>query len=222
MVHIGNRWDELLAEEFKKDYYLKLREKLIQEYRTKTIYPPMGKIFESLVLTDYDDVSVVILGQDPYFNPGQANGLAFSVNDGTKLPPSLQNIYKELESDLGIPRAQTGDLTKWAKEGVLLLNASLTVRGGEPNSHQALGWSFLTDKIVELLNEREEPMVFILWGNFAIKKARVIDETKHLVLRSVHPSPLSASRGFFGSKPFSKANTFLESVGRQKIDWRLE
>ena len=220
MVHIGNSWDQLLKEEFNKDYYLKLREILKREYQTATIYPPMVDIFNALKMTAFEDVKVVILGQDPYFNEGQAHGLSFSVRRGVRIPPSLRNIYKELHDDLGIPIPRHGELTSWAKQGVLLLNATLTVRQGEPNSHQKIGWSILTDRIIELLGKREKPLVFMLWGNFAIQKEKLI-QGRHLILKSTHPSPLSASRGFLGSKPFSKANAFLEQYD-SPVDWSIQ
>lgn len=221
MVEIGNTWDKLLGDEWDKSYYLKLRRALIHEYRTQTIYPDMYDIYNALKWTDYPDVNVVILGQDPYHGPGQAHGLSFSVQLGVRTPPSLLNIYKELESDLGCYIPNNGNLTHWAKQGVLLLNATLTVRAGSPNSHQSLGWDRLTDRIIECLNEREEPMVFFLWGNNARRKQALITNPGHLILTSVHPSPLSASRGFFGSKHFSKANAFLKAHGRPQIDWQI-
>jgi len=218
MRFIDTDWWELLEEEFKKPYYKNLREILIKEYRNKTVYPDMYSIYRALNLTSYKDTKVLILGQDPYHGRGQANGLAFSVNEGILLPPSLKNIYKELENDLGIKK-HSGDLTSWAKEGVLLLNASLTVREGEANSHKSLGWSNLTDKIIQLLNFKKDPVVFILWGNDARSKKVFLNNPNHLILESVHPSPLSASRGFFGSKPFSKTNNFFISKGLSPIEW---
>lgn len=218
MRFIENDWWELLEEEFEKPYYKKLREILINEYRHKTVYPDMYSIYRALNLTSYKYTKVLILGQDPYHGVGQANGLAFSVNKGIILPPSLKNIYKELESDIGVKK-YSGDLTSWAKEGVLLLNTSLTVRQGEANSHKNLGWSNLTDKIIQLLNIKEEPVVYILWGNDARNKKVFLNNPNHLILESVHPSPLSASRGFFGSKPFSKTNSFLVSRGLEPIKW---
>ncbi|NLM05463.1 MAG: uracil-DNA glycosylase [Tissierellia bacterium] len=218
MRFIDTDWWELLEEEFKKPYYKNLREILIKEYRNKTVYPDMYSIYRALNLTSYKDTKVLILGQDPYHGRGQANGLAFSVNEGILLPPSLKNIYKELENDLGIKK-HSGDLTSWAKEGVLLLNASLTVREGEANSHKSLGWSNLTDKIIQLLNLKKDPVVFILWGNDARSKKVFLNNPNHLILESVHPSPLSASRGFFGSKPFSKTNNFFISKGLSPIEW---
>lgn len=217
-----NDWQELLEGEMEKEYYLKLREYLIEEYKTKTIYPDMHNIFNALHLTAYKDVKVVIFGQDPYHGPNQAYGLAFSVKPGVRIPPSLRNIYKELNTDLGCKIPNNGTLTKWAKEGVLLLNTSLTVRAGEANSHRKIGWEIFTDHIIKLLNNREDPIVFILWGNNSKKKEELITNSQHHIIKSVHPSPLAASRGFFGSKPFSKTNTFLKSIGKKPIDWQIE
>lgn len=221
MVRIGNDWDAVLADEFKKDYYLKLRDFLKREYATKTIYPDMYSIFNALKLTPLSKVRAVILGQDPYHEPGQAMGLCFSVGDSTRLPPSLVNIYKELESDLGLPPSKSGDLSCWARQGVLLLNTVLTVRRGEANSHRRMGWEQLTDRIISCVNERKEPVVFILWGREARSKKSLITSGRHLVIESAHPSPLSAYYGFFGSRPFSRANSFLEENGVQPIDWRV-
>lgn len=217
-----NDWQELLEGEMEKEYYQRLREFLVKEYRTRTIYPDMHDIFNALHYTSYKDVKVVILGQDPYHGPNQAYGLSFSVKPGVRIPPSLINIYKELKDDLGCYIPNNGTLTKWAKEGVLLLNTSLTVRAGEANSHSKIGWEIFTDHIIKLLNKREDPIVFILWGNNAIKKRDLITNPQHYIITSVHPSPLSASRGFFGSKPFSKTNKFLESIGKKPIDWQIE
>jgi uracil-DNA glycosylase len=221
MVDLGNSWTELLADEFEKDYYQNLRQELIKEYKTKTVYPSMYDIFNALKYTDYEDVKVVILGQDPYFNPGQAHGLSFSVKKGVPIPPSLQNIYKELQRDLGLTIPDHGELTAWARQGVLLLNATLTVRQGEPNSHQRLGWEQFTDRVIEALDQRPEPMVFLLWGNNAIKKASRIDPEHHLVLKTTHPSPLSASRGFNGCSHFSQTNQFLMENYGEAIDWQI-
>lgn len=221
MVRIGNDWDAVLADEFKKDYYLKLREFLKREYATKTVYPDMYSIFNALKLTPLSKVRAVILGQDPYHEPGQAMGLCFSVGDSTRLPPSLVNIYKELESDLGLPPSKSGDLSCWARQGVLLLNTVLTVRRGEANSHRRMGWEQLTDRIISCVNEKKEPVVFILWGREARSKKSLITSGRHLVIESAHPSPLSAYYGFFGSRPFSRANSFLEEYGVQPIDWRV-
>ena len=219
---IGNDWDNLLEEEFQKDYYKNLRGFLIEEYREKTIFPGMHDIFTALKLTPYKRVKVVILGQDPYHGRGQSHGLAFSVKKGVRIPPSLRNMFKELNEDLGVPIPNNGYLEKWAKQGVLLLNTSLTVREAEANSHSKIGWEIFTDTIIELLNERETPVVFILWGNNAKSKEKYITNKNHYIIKSVHPSPLSASRGFFGSKPFSKTNKFLKSLGKEEIDWEIE
>ena len=219
---LKNDWKNLLDDEFNKEYYKTLRNFLITEYKTRTIYPDKYDIFNALHFTPYKDIKVVILGQDPYHGPGQAHGLSFSVNPGIKTPPSLLNIYKELNSDLGCYIPNNGYLKKWADQGVLLLNTSLTVRAGAANSHKNIGWEVFTDKIISLVNEKEDPVVFLLWGNNAIKKKNLITNKKHLILTSVHPSPLSASRGFFGSKPFSKINNFLISVNKKAIDWQIE
>lgn len=219
---LKNDWKDLLDDEFNKEYYQTLRNFLTTEYRTRTIYPDKYDIFNALHFTPYKDIKVVILGQDPYHGPGQAHGLSFSVNPGIKIPPSLLNIYKELNSDLGCYIPNNGYLKKWADQGVLLLNTSLTVRAGAANSHKNIGWEVFTDKIISLVNEKEDPVVFLLWGNNAIKKKNLITNKKHLILTSVHPSPLSASRGFFGSKPFSKINNFLISVNKKAIDWQIE
>lgn len=218
----SNDWKELLKEEFEKEYYKKLRGILVNEYDTKVIYPDKENIFNALHYTAYKDVKVVILGQDPYHGPNQAHGLSFSVNPQVRIPPSLVNIYKELKSDLGCYIPNNGYLKKWADQGILLLNASLTVRAGEANSHRKIGWEIFTDNIIKLLNERKDPIVFILWGNNAISKEKLITSPKHYIIKSVHPSPLSASRGFFGSKPFSKTNEFLRSIGKELIDWQIE
>lgn len=222
MMHIGNEWDALLADELKKDYYLRLREFLKQEYSTRRIYPPMNDIFNALRRTSYSDVKAVILGQDPYHGAGQAHGMCFSVKKGTPPPPSLQNIFKELKSDLGIDPPSHGELTAWADSGVLLLNTVLTVREGMANSHRGMGWEQFTDRIIELLNQREKPMVFLLWGGNARSKARLITNPNHLVLQCAHPSPLSAYNGFFGCRHFSKTNTFLEQHGIAPINWKLD
>lgn len=219
---LKNDWNELLKDEFSKDYYLSLREFLKNEYTTKIIYPDKYDIFNALHYTSYKDVKVVILGQDPYHGPNQAHGLSFSVSPGVKIPPSLLNIYKELNSDLGCYIPNNGYLKKWADQGVLLLNTSLTVRAGEANSHKNKGWEIFTDKIISLINEKTDTVVFLLWGNNAINKKKLITNKQHLILSSTHPSPLSASRGFFGSKPFSKINKFLISVNKAPIDWQIE
>ena len=220
MVVIGNDWDEIIGEEFKKDYYIRLREFLKEEYVKHTVYPDMYSIFNALKLTPYKDVRVVILGQDPYHEPNQAHGLCFSVQDGTPLPPSLKNIYKELEADLGIPPSKSGDLTKWAKQGVLLLNTVLTVRRGEANSHKGKGWELLTDEIIRKLNDKTEPVVFILWGANARSKKSLITNPIHRIIESAHPSPLSAFNGFFGSRPFSRTNKFLILNRIPPINWK--
>ncbi|WP_090094427.1 uracil-DNA glycosylase [Clostridium uliginosum] len=219
---LKNDWNEYLSCEFEKDYYIKLREILVKEYKTKTIYPDMYNIFNALHFTQFKDVKVVILGQDPYHGPNQAHGLSFSVNPGVKTPPSLLNIYKELHTDLECYIPNNGYLKKWADQGVLLLNTVLTVRAGEANSHKGIGWEIFTNNIIKILNTSNKPLVFILWGNNAIKKVDLIDNPKHYIIKSVHPSPLSASRGFFGSKPFSKANKFLIDTNQIPIDWQIE
>ncbi|MFY9286145.1 MAG: uracil-DNA glycosylase [Tissierellaceae bacterium] len=218
----NNDWEELLKLEMEKEYYQRLRKFLISEYRTKTIYPDMFSIFNALHYTSYKDTKVVILGQDPYHGPNQAHGLAFSVNPGVRIPPSLVNIYKELQDDLGCYIPNNGYLKKWADQGVLLLNTSLTVIAGRANSHSRIGWQIFTDKIIQLLNEREDPVVFILWGNNAKSKEELISNDRHYIIKSVHPSPLSANRGFFGSKPFSKTNEILIELGKEPIDWQIE
>ena len=221
MVHLQNSWDDILSQEFTKEYYLRLRAFLKEEYKTKTIYPDMHNIFNALRYTAYEDVKVVIIGQDPYHGPKQAHGLCFSVQEGTPPPPSLQNIFKEISSDLGLPIPTTGDLTPWARQGVMLLNTVLTVRAGQANSHKGMGWEIFTDKVIEILNEREKPIVFLLWGSPAKAKAKLITNERHFILSTVHPSPLSAYGGFFGCKHFSKTNEILKSIGEKEIDWAL-
>ena len=221
MVNIGNSWDEVLKGEFDKEYYLKLREFLKAEYGTRVIYPNMYDIFNALKFTAYEDVKAVILGQDPYHQPGQAHGLCFSVQKGVQIPPSLVNIYKELESDLGIKPASHGNLESWAKNGVLLLNTVLTVRQNQANSHKGKGWEIFTDRVIELLNQRKQPMVFILWGNNAKAKEKLITNPNHLIIKSAHPSPLSAHYGFWGGRYFSRTNEFLESTGQEPVVWRI-
>lgn len=221
-VSLENDWEELLKDEFKKEYYLKLKEFLKEEYSSKTVYPKKEDIFNALKLTSFKDTKVVILGQDPYHGEGQSHGLSFSVKKDIKVPPSLRNIYKELNADLGLKIPNNGYLESWAEEGILLLNTSLTVREAEANSHKEIGWEFFTDRIIELLNEREDPVVFILWGNNAKAKENLITNDRHFIIKSVHPSPLSASRGFFGSKPYSKTNEFLKTIGKEPIDWQIE
>ena len=218
MVHIGNSWDALLADQFTAPYYLQLREFLKEEYRAGAVYPPAAEIFNALKATPYEKVKVVLLGQDPYHGEGQAHGMCFSVRKGVPLPPSLKNIYKELERELAIPPASHGCLQKWAEQGVLLLNTALTVREGKPASHRGKGWEILTDRIITLLDERPEPIVFLLWGNHARAKKDLIKNPRHLILESAHPSPLSARSGFFGCDHFIKANAFL----KEPIDWRIE
>jgi uracil-DNA glycosylase len=221
MVVIGTDWDEVLEGEFDKEYYLKLREFLKDEYKTQTIFPDMYDIFNALKLTSYKDTKVLILGQDPYHNVNQAHGLSFSVKPGVDTPPSLLNMYKELRDDLGCFIPNNGYLVPWAKQGVLLLNTALTVRAHQANSHKGKGWEIFTDNIIKTLNLRGDPVIFILWGNNARKKKDFIDTSKHFVIESAHPSPLSASRGFFGSKPFSKTNEILISLGKAPIDWQI-
>lgn len=222
MQILKNDWNDLLKDEFSKDYYLKLRKFLINEYRTRTIYPNMYDIFNALHYTEYKAVKVVILGQDPYHGPNQAHGLSFSVKPGVPIPPSLMNIYKELNSDLGCYIPNNGYLKKWTEQGVMLLNTVLTVRAGQANSHKNKGWEHFTDRVISLLNDREDPIVFILWGQNAQSKLSIINNPKHYIIKSAHPSPFSADRGFFGSKPFSKTNKFLISIGKEPIDWQIE
>ena len=222
MVNIGNEWDNLLRDEFDKEYYQKLRGFLAKEYRTKRIFPDMYDIFNALKFTSYSDVNVVIIGQDPYHGEGQAHGLSFSVKKGMEPPPSLKNIFKELSDDLGIAVPKHGELTKWARQGVLLLNAVLTVRMGEANSHKNMGWGKFTDRVIELLNKRETPIVFVLWGANARNKKSLITNPIHKILESVHPSPLSAYQGFLGNGHFKKANEFLKMHGKSEINWKIE
>lgn len=221
MELVGNNWDKILDEEYHKEYFKKIVKFINKEYKEKEIFPPKPRILRALSLTDYDDVKVVILGQDPYHGVGEANGLAFAVSNGVKLPPSLKNIYKELYDDMGIPVSNVGNLECWAKEGVLLLNAVLTVEKDKPASHKNLGWENFTDAIIKKLNEKDTPVVFILWGNFARSKKSFITNPKHLVIESTHPSPFSANYGFFGSKPFSKTNKFLRENNIKEIDWKV-
>ncbi|MBQ7225111.1 MAG: uracil-DNA glycosylase [Clostridia bacterium] len=219
MVHLGNDWDEILRDEFKKPYYLKIREFLKSEYATRIIFPPMHDIFNALKFTAFSGTKVVILGQDPYHEVGQAHGLSFSVKQGVKIPPSLVNIYKELHDDIGMDIPSHGELTSWARQGVLLLNATLTVRQGQANSHQKIGWATFTDNVIKALNESPRPIVFLLWGGNARSKKAFITNKHHLVLETVHPSPLSAYGGFFGCRHFSKANEFLISTKQEPINW---
>ncbi len=222
MVNIGNDWDEILSLEFEKPYYKRLRAILANEYKTQTIYPDMYDIFNAFKYTSYQDTKVVILGQDPYHGKGQAHGLCFSVQKGIQPPPSLVNIFKELNAELGIEVAPHGELTGWAKQGVLLLNTCLTVREGNANSHKGLGWEELTDTVIAKLNEREKPMVFLLWGNNARSKTKLITNKNHLILACAHPSPLSAYNGFFGCNHFIKTNEFLKSTNQTPIDWQIK
>lgn len=219
---IGNNWDKLLEDEYKKEYFVNLIEFLKKEYKEKTIYPKQNEIFNAFRYTSYDDVKVVIIGQDPYHGPKQAEGLSFSVSNDVLKPPSLQNIFKELESDLGIPFPKHNSLIPWAREGVLLLNAVLTVEEHKPASHSKIGWEMFTDHVIEVLNKREKPIVFILWGAFARSKKALITNTNHYIIESAHPSPFSARNGFFGSKPFSKTNDFLKKHNIKEIDWKVE
>lgn len=219
---IDESWYRVLQDQFRDPYFAALKSFLVQEKQHYVVYPPGKLIFNAFNLTPFDKVKVVILGQDPYHGPGQAHGLSFSVPNGIQQPPSLQNIFKEIQNDLGYPPPQSGNLEKWAKEGVLLLNASLTVRDGQAASHAHHGWEVFTDAAIKALSDKRENLVFILWGNYAIAKESLIDTRKHLVLKSVHPSPLSASRGFFGCHHFSKTNNYLIEHGISPIDWRLE
>lgn len=221
MIRLNNDWDELLKDEFNKEYYLKLRDFLKTEYSTKTIFPNMYNIFDALKHTSYKDTKVLILGQDPYHGQNQAHGLAFSVQPDVAIPPSLLNMYKELNSDLGCFIPDNGYLIPWADQGVLLLNTALTVRAHEANSHKDKGWEIFTDKIIQLLNERKDPVIFVLWGANARKKKAFIDSSRHYILEAPHPSPLSAHRGFFGCKHFSKINEILNSVGKDPINWQI-
>lgn len=221
MISLGGGWDEVLKDVFKDERYLEIREFLKEEYSTHVIYPSMYDIYNAFKLTPFNEVKAVILGQDPYHEPNQAHGLCFSVKEGVKLPPSLVNIYKELKSDLGIAPHYNGNLTNWAKQGVLLLNTVLTVRSGLANSHKNKGWEWFTDTVISKLNQRQSPIVFILWGANARSKKSIIDTKKHYIIESAHPSPLSAYNGFFGSKPFSKTNEILNSLGKSPIEWDL-
>lgn len=219
---IGNSWDQVLKDEYQKDYFKKIVMFINKEYHEKTVFPPKDNILRAFKLTDYDNVKVVILGQDPYHGINEANGLAFSVSKGVRLPPSLQNIYKELYNDLGITISTNGDLEKWAKEGVLLLNSVFTVEKDKPASHKNIGWEQFSDEVIKKVNDKTTPVVFILWGNFAKSKAKYITNPIHLVITSPHPSPFSAYSGFFGSKPFSKTNEFLRKNNIKEIDWKIE
>ncbi len=214
-------WLEVLKDEFQAPYFLEMEKVLSKAYKEETVYPPKADLFTALNLTPFSKVKVVIIGQDPYHGPGQAHGLSFSVKPGVRLPPSLVNIFKELESDMGVKIPKDGDLEAWAKHGVLMLNNQLTVIEGKPMSHKDIGWNEFTDKIIEVLNEKREHLVFILWGSPAQKKAKAVNTKKHHVIKSVHPSPLSSYRGFFGSKPFSQANSYLESQSIKPVNWKL-
>lgn len=218
---LRNDWAERLNDQFEMAYYLELRSFLIEEYRLTTVYPDMHDIYNALHYTAYAATKVCILGQDPYHGPGQAHGLSFSVQPGVNPPPSLQNIFKELQSDLGCPIPDHGCLEHWAKQGVLLLNTVLTVRRGQANSHRGKGWELFTDRVIEVLNERPQPVVFILWGRNAQSKSPMIDAARHFVIESPHPSPYSAHAGFFGSRPFSRANEFLRRAGIPPVDWAI-
>lgn len=218
-VKIAASWKERLNEEFEAPYFQELTQFVKEEYSKETVYPPGSEIFHAFDQCDFDQVKVVIIGQDPYHGPGQANGLCFSVRDKVKPPPSLVNIFKEIQNDLGKPFPATGNLERWARQGVLLLNATLTVRASSPGSHQNKGWEKFTDAVIRKISDEKENVVFILWGAYAQKKGEVIDRNKHFVIASPHPSPFSADRGFFGSKPFSRTNSYLKDNGLQEIDW---
>lgn len=221
MVSIGNDWDEILKGEFEKEYYRKMRKLLISEYKTKTVYPKPEEIFTAFRLTGYRDCKIVLIGQDPYHGENQAHGLAFSVREGVRLPPSLQNMYKEISAEYGYEMSRNGYLVPWAEQGILLLNTALTVVAGNANSHSRIGWEIFTDNVIGRLNEREDPLIFILWGNNARSKKRLINTDRHYILEGVHPSPLSASRGFFGCGHFKKANDILKKLGKEEIDWKM-
>ena len=221
MVNFGNDWDEILKDEFDKPYYKKLRAFLKEEYSKNVIYPDMNDIFNALKMSSFENTKVVIIGQDPYHGPNQAHGLCFSVKRPVEPPPSLKNIFKEIKSDLGIDNTEHGDLTRWANQGVLLLNTVLTVRQASPNSHKGMGWETFTDRVIFELNRKKTPVVFLLWGANAKNKAKIITNEVHKKLETVHPSPLSAYGGFFGSKHFSKCNEILESTNQTPIDWSI-
>lgn len=218
-VKIEPSWQALLQNEFQEKYFHQLTDFVKEEYRNYKCFPPGNKIFAAFDYTPFDNVKVVIIGQDPYHGEGQANGLCFSVNDGIKPPPSLMNIFKELKNDLGKPIPSSGNLEHWARQGVLMLNATLTVRASTPGSHQNKGWEKFTDIVIQTLNDKKHELVFILWGAYAQKKTAFLDEDRHYIIESAHPSPFSADRGFFGSKPFSKTNVYLKSIGKTEIDW---
>ena len=218
-VKIASGWKDILRKEFDKEYFKTLADFVRQEYSTQVVYPPGGEIFRAFDYCDFENVRVVIIGQDPYHGPGQANGLCFSVRDGVRIPPSLVNIFKEIHSDLGKPVPRSGDLTRWANQGVLLLNATLTVRASSAGSHQNKGWEAFTDQVIQTISNEKENVVFLLWGSYAQKKGELIDRSKHCVLISPHPSPFSADRGFFGNRHFSKTNEYLRRKGLPEIDW---
>ena len=219
---IGNKWDEILKEEFQKPYFKELMNFVDKEYKNKTVYPYYPNIFNALKYTDYDNVKVVILGQDPYHGMGEAHGLSFSVLEGVNKPPSLKNIFKELKDDLGIDEPKNGNLSSWTKEGVMLLNSVLTVEKDKPASHQNHGWETFTDAVIRKINEKKKPVVFILWGSFAKSKKAIITNKIHCIIESAHPSPFSANKGFFGTKHFSRANDFLIKNGEKPINWKIE
>lgn len=221
-LHLYNDWNDILGEELVKSYFKNLEEFLTEEYSNQEVFPKQEDLFNALHLTPYSQVKVVILGQDPYHGPNQAHGLSFSVKPGVETPPSLKNIFKELQTDLGCYIPNNGHLTNWAKQGVLLLNTVLTVRSGQAHSHRGKGWETFTDQVIAKLNEREQPVIFILWGKPAQSKLKLINTKRHHIISSAHPSPLSAYRGFFGSRPFSKVNEFLKASGVQEIDWQIE
>ena len=221
IADIEESWKEVLKNELEKDYFIKLTEFVKNEYATKVIYPPQSQIFSAFDYTSFHDVKVVIIGQDPYHGEGQANGLSFSVANYVKIPPSLRNIYKELKTDLGIEEFVSGNLESWAKQGVLLLNATLTVEASNAGSHQKKGWEEFTDAVIKLLSEEKENIVFVLWGSYAQKKGKKINREKHFIIESAHPSPLGAYRGFWESKPFSKTNEYLKSKNKQEINWKI-
>lgn len=218
-VNEENSWNDILEDEFAKGYFMNLLDFVDAEYEKHTVYPPKELIFAAFEITHFDDVKVVILGQDPYHGPNQADGLCFSVMEGVKKPPSLVNVFKELNDDLGVPIPKSGNLIRWAEQGVLMLNSTLTVREGEPGKHQNRGWEKFTDAVIKKLSDHKDNLVFILWGSYAQQKGRIIDASRHRVLKAVHPSPRSVYRGFYGSKPFSKTNKFLKAIGEKPINW---
>ncbi|QLI76476.1 uracil-DNA glycosylase [Bacillus pumilus] len=219
---LNDSWWAVMKSEFEQPYYQELREWMKEEYRTQTVFPKPDDVYRALHLTSYEEVKVVILGQDPYHGPGQAHGLSFSVQPGVKHPPSLRNIFQELKDDLGCPVPNHGSLVSWAEQGVLLLNTVLTVRKGEANSHKGKGWERVTDRVIDVLNERDQPVVFVLWGRHAQNKKERIDQNKHYIIESPHPSPFSARNGFFGSRPFSKVNAHLNQMGIEEINWCIQ